>query len=164
MKKYKILFIGLDNVLINTLSGKPVPDGIWDMKLNMSVLDAIKNMSPEYVTIVSNQNLSKETLRSWAFSSKILYIEDCISEYCKIPNDFLGENRIFGYCFPVDAEQAKPSTYMLESGLDHFGLLPADKSDMLLVGNDDVDKKTARNFKIDYMSVDEFINNYKDNI
>lgn len=160
MKKYKILFIGLDNALISTLSGKPVPDGIWDMKLNMSVLDAIKNMSPEYVIVVSNHNLSRKTLRGWAFSSKAIYIENCIAEYCKMPNDFFGEHRVCGFASPEGDREAKPNTSMLELGLNHFGLLSADKADMLLVG-DDIDKKTARNFKIDYMSVNQFVENYK---
>lgn len=42
MKKYKILFCDLDGTLIETLSGKTFPKGIWDMKFKFDVLDAIK--------------------------------------------------------------------------------------------------------------------------
>lgn len=54
MKKYKVLFCDLDDTLIETLSGKTFPKGIWDMKIKFDVLDAIKQFSPEYVLIVSN--------------------------------------------------------------------------------------------------------------
>lgn len=155
IKRHKILFIGLDNVLISTLGGGPIPNGIWDMKLDMWTLAAIAHMSPEYVIIVSNQNLSIDEILSQRFNSKMEYIENCISEYCNIPHNFFGENKIFRICFPTDSKEAKPGTYMLESGLDHFGLLSADKSDMLLVG-DYIDKETAENFGIDYMDTPTF--------
>lgn len=43
MKKYKVLFCDLDDTLIETLSGKTFPKGIWDMKIKFDVLDAIKH-------------------------------------------------------------------------------------------------------------------------
>ena len=55
MKKYKIIFSDLDGTLINTISGETFPKGIWDMRIKLDVLDAIKKLNPEYVLIVSNQ-------------------------------------------------------------------------------------------------------------
>lgn len=55
MKKYKILFADLDGTLINTISGKEFPQGIWDMKFNFRVLDKIKELNPDYIFIVTNQ-------------------------------------------------------------------------------------------------------------
>ena len=50
-----ILFCDLDGTLINTISGKTFPIGIWDMKLRFDVLDVIRALCPKYVFIVSNQ-------------------------------------------------------------------------------------------------------------
>lgn len=55
MKKYKVLFTDLDGTLTDTVSGATFPKGIWDMKFKFDVLDAIRNLGPKYVAIVSNQ-------------------------------------------------------------------------------------------------------------
>lgn len=55
MKKYEVLFADLDGTLIDTLSGKAFPEGIWDMKIKFGVLDKIKELTPKYVLIVTNQ-------------------------------------------------------------------------------------------------------------
>ena len=55
MKKYKYLFCDFDGTLVDTLSGKTFPEGVWDMKVKFDVLDKIKELNPEYVFIVSNQ-------------------------------------------------------------------------------------------------------------
>ena len=55
MKKYDVLFSDLDGTLINTISGKTFPEGIWDMKIRFNVLDKIKELNPKYVFIISNQ-------------------------------------------------------------------------------------------------------------
>lgn len=55
MKKYKVLFCDMDGTLIETASGETFPKGIWDMKFKFDVLDAIKNLNPEEIFIVTNQ-------------------------------------------------------------------------------------------------------------
>ena len=55
MKKVKVLFADLDGTLIKTLSGKTFPKGVWDMQFRFEVLDKIKDLKPEYICIVSNQ-------------------------------------------------------------------------------------------------------------
>lgn len=37
----------MDGTLIETVSGKTFPKGIWDMKFKFDVLDAIKNLNPK---------------------------------------------------------------------------------------------------------------------
>lgn len=55
MKKYKVLFCDMDGTLIETASGETFPKGIWDMKFKFDVMDAIKNLNPEKIFIVTNQ-------------------------------------------------------------------------------------------------------------
>lgn len=55
MKKYKVLFCDMDGTLIETASGETFPKGIWDMKFKFDVLDAIKNLNPKAIFIVTNQ-------------------------------------------------------------------------------------------------------------
>ena len=43
MKRYKYLFCDFDGTLVDTLSGKTFPEGIWDMKVKFDVLDKIKD-------------------------------------------------------------------------------------------------------------------------
>lgn len=54
MKKYKVLFCDMDGTLIETVSGETFPKGIWDMKFKFDVLDAIKNLNPKAIFIVTN--------------------------------------------------------------------------------------------------------------
>ena len=54
-RRYKVLFCDLDGTLIEALSGRIFPQGIWDMRFRFDVLDAIKRLSPEYVFLVTNQ-------------------------------------------------------------------------------------------------------------
>ena len=55
LKNKKVIFCDLDGTLIETISGETFPKGIWDMRIKLDVLDAIKKLNPEYVLIVSNQ-------------------------------------------------------------------------------------------------------------
>lgn len=55
MKEYKVIFADLDGTIIDTISGDTFPKGIWDMRIKLDFLDAIKKLNPEYVLIVSNQ-------------------------------------------------------------------------------------------------------------
>ncbi len=60
MKKYKVLFCDMDGTLIETASGETFPKGIWDMKFKFDVMDAIKNLNPEEIFIVTNQERINE--------------------------------------------------------------------------------------------------------
>lgn len=163
MKKYKVIFADLDGTLINTISGDTFPKGIWDMKLRFDVLDKIKEIKPDYILIVSNQGgIELGFVNRGHFNLKFNYICQSIEEYCNCScyGYYCSTNNI-SYHF------RKPNTGMLDYltelyvGDDFDGIKP--KS--LMIGDasgkegqfSDSDKKTAENFGIDYMDVDDFI-------
>ena len=164
MKKYDILFCDLDGTLIETISGETFPKGIWDMKLRFDVLDTIKKLNPEYILIVSNQGgIESGFVDGHDFRRKSEYITRAIRGYC-------GCECYAMYCETNDKldPYRKPNTTMLEELLetyvgDDFDCI---KQKSLMIGDasgkegqfSDSDKKTAENFGIDYMDVDDFIN------
>lgn len=167
MKKYKVLFCDLDGTLIETLSGETFPKGIGDMKIKFDVLDAIKNMKPEFVFVVTNQGgIELGYVNGFAFSRKLNYILSVIQYHCDI--DVVDGT----YCSTNDKDNyfRKPNTGMLASFYnDYFNEGGFEKRDCLMIGDasglegqfSDSDKKTAENFGIDYMDVNEFVKVYK---
>lgn len=172
MKNYKILFTDLDGTLIDTLTGKTFPEGVWDMKLNFVLLDCIKKLNPLAVFIVSNQGgIEKGHVIRRHFNMKIDYITVAVSEYlqCYV-NSF--------YCETNDPNDKfrKPNPGMLE----HFLYQVQDtlfrnenitKDDCLMIGDasgkagqfSDSDKMTAENFGCDYMDINDFIAEFSKN-
>ena len=162
MKNKKIIFCDLDGTLIETISGETFPKGIWDMRLKFDVLDDIKKLKPNFLFIVTNQGgIEKGFVNAENFLKKIRYIQASIQEYCNIPVID------FQLCTSNDRnnEFRKPNIGMLE-GLSIDYMLEHKKSEMLMIGDasgkegqfSDSDKKTAENFGIDYMDVNDFIN------
>lgn len=163
MKKYKVIFADLDGTLIDTISGETFPKGIWDMKLRFDVLDAIKKLNPEYILIASNQGgIENGFVDNYNFDVKLDYISIAICEYCNCKCYAL-------YCPTNDKsdQYRKPHTGMLEELLKKYvgGDFDCMKQKSLMIGDasgkegqfSDSDKKTAENFGIDYMDVDDFI-------
>ena len=169
MKKYEVIFADLDGTLIETISGDTFPKGIWDMRIRFEVLDVIKKLNPEYILIVSNQGGIELGLVSRShFNLKFNYICQLVEEYCKCS--------CYGYyCTSNDIKYhfRKPNVGMLGYltelyvGDDFDSIKP--KS--LMIGDasgkegqfSDSDKKTAENFGIDYMDVEDFVNtNWED--
>ena len=164
MKKYDIIFSDLDGTLINTISGETFPKGIWDMKLRFDVLDVIKLLHPQYVFIVSNQGgIENGFVDGYNFRAKSEYITRAIREYCDCECYAM-------YCETNDKLDTyrKPNTGMLHSLLekyvgDDFDFI---KQKSLMIGDasgkegqfSDSDKKTAENYCIDYMDVEDFVN------
>ncbi len=162
MKKYKILFADLDGTLIDTISGETFPKGIWDMKLKFDVLDKIKELKPDYVLIVTNQGgIEKGFVNELSLSIKFDYIERIILEYC-------GCKCYYDYCRTNDKNDLyrKPNIGMLK--LLYEILLEGknyEKSSFLMIGDasgkegqfSDSDRKTAENFGIEYMDVEDFV-------
>ena len=163
MKKYDIIFSDLDRTLINTISGEIFPKGIWDMKIRFEVLDKIKEIKPKYLLIVSNQGgIEKGLVDDHNFRAKLDYIARAIREYCGC--------ECYGmYCDTNDKSDPyrKPNTAMLLNLIECYVVNVFDyKSVSLMIGDlsgkkgqfSDSDKKTAENFGIDYMDVEDFVN------
>ena len=164
MKKYNIIFSDLDGTLIKTISGETFPQGIWDMQIRFEVLDKIKEVKPEYLLIVSNQGgIEKGFVDTDGFRAKSEYITRAISEYCDCKCYAM-------YCETNDQSDyyRKPNTGMLHSLLEKYVGDDFDyiKQKSLMIGDasgkegqfSDSDKKTAENFGIDCMDVEDFIN------
>ena len=163
MKKYDIIFADLDRTLINTISGEIFPKGIWDMKIRFEVLDKIKEIKPKYLLIVSNQGgIERGLVDDHNFRAKLDYIARAIREYC--------DCECYGmYCDTNDKSDPyrKPNTAMLLNLIECYVVNVFDyKSVSLMIGDlsgkegqfSDSDKKTAKNFGIDYMDVEDFVN------
>ena len=167
MKDYKVIFADLDGTLIDTISGNTFPKGIWDMKIRFDVLDKIKKIKPECLLIVTNQGgIEKGFVNRRNFEFKMEYLCRSIKEYTEIPVEY-------SYCEKnaTTYKYRKPNTGMLDSlmykminrGIIENGI-ETDK--MLMIGDasgkdgqfSDSDKKTAENYCIDYMDVDDFAN------
>ena len=163
LKNKKVLFCDLDGTLIETISGETFPQGIWDMKLRFEVLDKIKEIKPEYIFVVSNQGgIESGFVDEYNFRSKSEYITRAIREYCDCECYAM-------YCTTNDKTDLyrKPNVRMLENLLESYVGDDFDyiKSVSLMIGDasgkegqfSDSDKKTAENFGIDYMDVDDFV-------
>ena len=164
LKNKNVLFCDLNGTLIETISGDTFPKCIWDMKLRFDVLDAIKKLNPECVLIVSNQGgIESGFVDAKKFETKLFYITEAISDYCDCECYAMycdTNNKLDPY--------RKPNTKMLETLLDDFVGDDFDfiKQKSLMIGDasgkegqfSDSDKKTAENFGIDYMDVNDFVN------
>lgn len=163
LKNKKVIFCDLDGTLIETISRETFPKGIWDMKIRFDVLDAIKKLNPEYVLIVSNQGgIENGFVDAQKFSTKLFYIVESINEYC-------GCECYSMYCDTNNKldPYRKPNTKMLETLLEDYvgDDIEYIKQKSLMIGDasgkegqfSDSDKKTAKNFGIDYIDVDDFV-------
>ena len=169
MEKYNVIFSDLDGTLIKTISGETFPKGIWDMQIRFEVLDKIKEVKPEYLLIVSNQGgIESGFVDADGFRAKSEYIARAIRGYCDCKCYAM-------YCETNDKSDPyrKPNVGMLERLLERFVGDDFDyiKSVSLMIGDasgkegqfSDSDKKTAENFSIDYMDVEDFVNaNWED--
>ena len=164
LKNKSVIFCDLDGTLIETISGETFPKGIWDMRLKFDVLDAIKKLNPEYIFIVSNQGgIESGFVDAQNFRAKSEYVARAVGEYCNCKCYAM-------YCETNDKLDLyrKPNTGMLEKLMesyigDDFDYI---KIKSLMIGDasgkpgqfSDSDKKTAKNFGIDYMDINDFVN------
>lgn len=162
----KVLFIDLDGTLIKTISGKTFPEDITDFRIQLPVLDKIKETFPnlDYFFIVTNQGGIGKFISEADFGTKI----DAISDLCFF---YLNERRLtmyydYLYCASNDKDNPyrKPNTGMLEK-LYYNHNLHYNKQEMIMIGDtsgkpgdfSDSDKKCAENFGIDYIDVRDFL-------
>ena len=164
LKNKEVIFCDLNGILIETISGETFPKGVWDMRIKFDVLDAIKKLNPQYVFIVSNQGgIERGFVDEDDFKSKLEYVICAIREYCicECYGMYCGTNN------KTDIYR-KPNTGMLEILVESYVRDDFDDIEQksLMIGDasgkegqfSDSDKKTAENFGIDYMDVNDFIN------
>lgn len=167
MKDYKVIFADLDGTLIDTISGKTFPKGIWDMKIKFDVLDKIKEIKPLCLLIITNQGgIGKGFVNRRNFEFKMEYLCRSITEYTGIDVEY-------SYCESNDPnnEYRKPNIGMVDSlayKMINRGIIDNGIStyNILMIGDasgkegqfSDSDKKCAENAGFDYMDVDDFIN------
>ena len=161
----KVLFIDLDGTLIKTISGKTFPEDITDFRIQLPVLDKIKETFPNlsYFFIVTNQGGIGKFISEADFGTKI----DAISDLCFF---YLNERRLtmyydYLYCTSNDKDNPyrKPNTGMLESLFGEWEV--ESKDECIMIGDasgkpgdfSDSDKKCAENFGIDYIDVRDFL-------
>ena len=157
----KVLFIDLDGTLIKTISGKTFPEDITDFRIQLPVLDKIKEKMPNLVClfVVTNQGGIGKFVSYRDFDTKILSITNFSAGYllCEV-GDYM-------YCPSNDNNDPlrKPNVGMLEAMCE--GWCVSDKQEMLMMGDasgkpgdfSDSDKKCAENFGIDYIDVRDFL-------
>ncbi len=145
-----VLFIDLDGTLIKTASGNTFPKDCTDFIIRKEVLDKISERLPNLflIGIVTNQGGIPQFISKGDFEAKVF---------------------VTGlYCSSIEKsdKSRKPNTGMLEYLQKEF-VGEHDKSQMIMIGDasgkpgdfSDSDKKCAENFGIDYLDVDDFLNN-----
>ena len=139
------------------------------MQIRFEVLDKIKEVKPAYLLIVSSQGgIESGFVDDHDFRVKSEYITRAIREYCNCKCYAM-------YCTTNNKSDShrKPNVGMLESLLEKYVGDDFDyiKQKSLMIGDasgkegqfSDSDKKTAENFSIDYMDVEDFVNtNWED--
>lgn len=157
----KVLFIDLDGTLIKTISGKTFPEDITDFRIQLPVLNKIKEKMPNLVClfVVTNQGGIGKFVSYHDFDTKISSITNFSAGYllCDV-GDYM-------YCPSNDNNDPlrKPNVGMLEAMC--AGWCVSDKQEMLMIGDasgkpgdfSDSDKKCAENFGIDYIDVRDFL-------
>lgn len=168
MKKYKFLFCDLDGTLINIVSGKTFAEDVTDFRIRKNVLDKIKGLNEinklAFVAIVTNQGGIPQYVSENDFYAKMIAIKTFVCQYTKVPL------AVANYCTSLDADNRyrKPNTGMLSRVVRSYEKTFAGKFNpynALMIGDasgkpgqwSDTDKKTAENFDIEYMDVEDFI-------
>lgn len=168
MKKYKFLFCDLDGTLIKTISGKTFAEDVTDFRIRKEVLDKIKELNEvdklAFIAIVTNQGGIPQYVSKDDFYAKLTAIKAFVCQYTKVPK------AAAEYCVSLDAdnEYRKPNPGMLSRVVSSYEKTFADKFspyNALMIGDasgkkgqwSDTDKKTAENFGIDYIDVEDFI-------
>lgn len=162
VKNKKILFADLDGTLIKIKSGNISPKDVWDIQFRFDVLNAIKKLNPDYILIISSKSgIEGEYFDANKFYSKSTYIKRVIGAYCGCSCGYHETNYVKDpYCKPNIVMLLSLISKHISNDLDFI------KSKILMIGDEsgkegqfsDTDKKTAENFGIDYLDVEDFIN------
>lgn len=168
-----VLFIDLDGTLIKTASGNTFPKDCTDFIIRKEVLDKIAERLPNlfWIGIVTNQGGIPQFISKRDFEAKFESIIQFVGSYLgsRIPKLCIEAKVLVTglYCDSIEKSNKcrKPNTGMLEILQKDFG--EHSKSQMIMIGDasgkpgdfSDSDKKCAENFGIDYLDIEDFLNN-----
>lgn len=153
MKNYKIVFVDLDNALIETRTDDIFPKGVWDMQIRFDVFNALKKLKPVIIVIITNQGeIHRGKIDVLSFIAKLNYIKRCLVDYigCQVFGEFCSYDE-------DDNKYKMPNIGMLlpyEKIIKQHGFF---KEDCVLIGNSTENKLTAENFGIDFVNISDFI-------
>lgn len=166
MKKIVTLFADLDGTLIRTVSGCTFPKDCTDFIIRKDVLDAIRSLPDlKVLAIVTNQGGIPQYISKQEFVSKLRAVVSFATNY-------IGHAVFAKFCASTDPgdPMRKPNPGMLEYLVKNSPLdLVFSPKTSLMIGDasgkpgqfSDSDYKTAQNFHIDYMDVDDFVHTCK---
>ena len=160
-KKYKIVFIDLDDTLIKPLSGSNFPKCIADMRIIWKTWNALRDWAKEKsdwrVYIVSNQGgISKKLVDEKLWKIKARYISAALFEY-------LGKSGVVDFTYCTTDDKADPLRKPNVGMLNQFWSSDYKKEEAVMIGDasgrpgdfSDSDLKTAENFGIDFIDADD---------
>ena len=155
--KKKTIIAYLDRVVINTLSGENYPTNFFDMRINFSVLKALKEYSPERIILFANRTIihSGNKVNNREFWSKITFIKSGISNYMRLSRKEIKIEALYSI--------AHDWILGLDPDSDSFlSAIPGFISEnTLFIGPDDLTGKDfCENNNIEFITVKNFLNNY----
>lgn len=121
-----------------------------DYKLRKALLDVLRKESDiSKVVVVCNQ-LNRAISRS-DFECTASSVMAFLSTYCGVAVDF----RFADYSGNI--QLMLPGVLMLDAAAIMFPAILGGKESWVFIGNSELDKQTAENFKIDYVELNELI-------
>ena len=118
----KVVFVDLDGTLIETISGSPHPQGVWDVKLRLNVFAKLNSSFPNmtHLFVVTNQGgIEKGYVNPDSFDRKFEWVLGCLSDWMKERRELI----VGGAVCPENDEtyyRRKPNPGMLQDLVKHF--------------------------------------------
>lgn len=173
LNKKTIVFIDLDGTLIETVSGKTFPEDCTDFRIRKDVVDRLRKMENLcYIVIVTNQGGVPKYTSMEDFYAKANGICAFLTAALNPDRNEINVDVDCIACYSNDESDPnrKPNTGMLQSFVDqklqYATARLKSKANMVMIGDasggeddfSDTDKKCAENFSIDYLDVEDFVN------
>lgn len=167
----KIIFCDLlDNLIESIQSGGKLgvqPRGIFDIRLKFEVWDKISCLAPDYVFVLTNQNIVPGSMQARVFSAMTDYVMYSLAEYLRLPYQNCQCFTKAG--FEIDNPLTKPNTGLISKALESIPDVSQKykKEDMLVIGamsglsgQSNKDSLMAEKFKIDYIDIGQLLSIY----
>lgn len=167
----KIIFCDLlDNLIESIQAGGKLgvqPRGIFDIRLKFEVWDKISCFAPDYVFVLTNQNIVPGSMQARVFSAMTDYVMYSLAEYLRLPYQNCQCFTKAG--FEIENPLTKPNTGLISKALESIPGVKQKykKEDMLVIGamsglsgQSNKDSLMAEKFKIDYIDVGQLLSLY----